>query len=101
MTRRQFGAVTAASAVATVGSGNQSKAGSDIADLYARSDAINLAEYIRRGEVTPAELLEVAVQRTDAVDPALNAVTLKHYDLARQRAAGNDDRPLRRRPRFC
>ena len=52
---------------------------------YAACDATRLAELVARREVTPAELLETAIARTEEVNPELNAVVLKHYDLARER----------------
>ena len=51
---------------------------------YAAHDAVGLAELIRKGEVSAAEVLEAAIARTEAVNPVINAVVLKHYDLARQ-----------------
>ena len=55
----------------------------DISLLYGRSDATALAGLVRKGEVSALELLEEAVRRTELVNPDINAVTLKHYDLAR------------------
>ena len=52
----------------------------DALDAY---DALGLAELVRKGEVTGAELLERAIARVEAVNPKINAVVLKHYDLAR------------------
>ena len=46
-------------------------------------DAIGLADLVRRREVTPAELLEAAIARVDAVNPRINAVTQDHRDWAR------------------
>lgn len=56
---------------------------SDISRLYSRSDALDLAELIRRGEVTALELLNEAIRRTQAVNEKLNAVTVPHFDWAR------------------
>ena len=41
---------------------------------YGRYDAIGLAELVRAGDVTPTELLDEALARTAAVNPALNAI---------------------------
>lgn len=54
---------------------------------YAHYDATGLAELIARRELTPAELLETAVQRAEASQPRLNAICVKFYDEARARAA--------------
>ena len=51
---------------------------------YGEHDGLGLAELVRRGEVTPAELVEEAIARTEELNPTLNAVVFKGYDLARQ-----------------
>lgn len=51
---------------------------------YADYDAVGLADLIRRREVSAAEVLEAAIARCEAVDPKVNAVVLRHFDLARQ-----------------
>lgn len=53
-------------------------------DEYAKYDALGLAALVARGEVNALELLEAAIQRAEAVNPKLNAIVLKHYDLARK-----------------
>ena len=60
------------------------------ADEYIRFDATALAQLVQRGEVTPAELVEAAIERIEAIDPALNAVVERAYDAARD-AAGRMD----------
>jgi amidase len=57
-------------------------------DDYQSHDALALADLVRRGEVTPAELLEAALARTDAVNPSLNAVVRRQDDAARAVAGG-------------
>ena len=54
---------------------------------YARYDALGLAELVRKGDVTPAELTEDAIERIEKHNPVLNAVVYKMYDVARERAA--------------
>lgn len=44
-------------------------------DEYQQHDAVGLAELLRRGEMTPLELLRVAVSQKEIVNPALNAVS--------------------------
>ncbi len=56
-------------------------------DELDRCDALGLAELVRKGEVTGEALLERAIARVEAVNPKINAVVLKHYDLARQQLA--------------
>lgn len=53
-------------------------------------DAVGLAELVRRGEVTPPELVEVAIQRIEARNPALNAVIHRMDEAARRQAEAVD-----------
>lgn len=46
-------------------------------------DATAQAELIKKGEVTPAELLEAAIARAEEVNPKINAIVTPMYDLAR------------------
>jgi amidase len=55
---------------------------------YADHDGLGLADLVRRREVTPAELVEAAIERIECHDGALNAVVHKAYDEARAVAAG-------------
>ena len=50
---------------------------------YSSHDAIGLAELVASGEASSAELLEAAIARTEDVDPAINAVVLRHFERAR------------------
>jgi Asp-tRNA(Asn)/Glu-tRNA(Gln) amidotransferase A subunit family amidase len=51
---------------------------------------------VRKGEVTPAELLDVALKRLDAVNPRLNAVVVRFPERARsQIGAGLPAGPFR------
>ncbi|MFE6666604.1 amidase [Streptomyces sp. NPDC057697] len=53
---------------------------------YRAQDAVGLAESVARGEVSPGELLDVAIARAAAVDGALNAIVQPMHELARERA---------------
>lgn len=65
-------------------------------EQYAAHDALALAELVRIGEVTPAELVEAAITRMDAVNDTLNAVVHRMDDTARDVAAGElPDGPFR------
>ena len=62
---------------------------------YDQYDALGLADLVRRRKVTAAELLEAAIDRVEARNPAVNAVTMKLYDFARRAiAAGLPDGPF-------
>ncbi len=54
---------------------------------YAKFDGLGLAELVRKGEVSPAELTEAAIERIERHNPTLNAVVYKAYDEARATAA--------------
>jgi len=54
---------------------------------YDKYDGLGLAALVKRGEVTPSELLDEAISRTEALNPKLNAVVMKHYDEARAQIA--------------
>ncbi|MGO9965227.1 MAG: amidase [Acidimicrobiales bacterium] len=51
-------------------------------------DATAQAELVRRGEVSPLELVEAAIERIERCDPALNAVIHRQFSTARARATG-------------
>jgi amidase len=54
---------------------------------YEQHDATGLAELVRRGEVSPAELVEAAIERIEARNPKLNAVVHTSFERARAQAA--------------
>ncbi len=63
---------------------------------YERYDALGLADLVSRGKVTPADLLEAAIERVEARNPAVNAVVMKLYDYGRKAIAdGLPDGPFR------
>src|SRR5438128_291529 len=49
---------------------------------YERYDGLGLAELVRTRAVTPKELLNAAVARIEARNPAVNAVVNRMYDRA-------------------
>jgi amidase len=67
---------------------------------YADYDGLGLAELVRKGRATPAELLEEAIARVESGNPGLNAVVWKLYDSARKTAAGKLDGPFAGVPFF-
>ena len=50
---------------------------------YEEHDALGLADLVRSGEVSAHELLEAAIQRVEARNPAVNAVVMKLYDYGK------------------
>lgn len=53
---------------------------------YQQHDGLGLAALVRRGEVSPAELLEAAIARAAEVNPKLNAIITPMHEIARERA---------------
>ena len=53
---------------------------------YDDYDGLGLAHLVRRGEVSPLELLEEAIARIERNNPKLNAVVYKAYDEAKATA---------------
>lgn len=50
---------------------------------YRQYDGLGLADLVRQGSVTAAELTELAIARAEAVNPKLNAIIHPLYDTAR------------------
>lgn len=57
---------------------------------YLEYDAIGLADLIRRREVSAEEILEAAIHRIEAINPALNAVVHNMYNRAREQIQSLD-----------
>src|SRR3984957_6246570 len=57
---------------------------------YVEFDAMGLAALVHRGEVTPQELTEAAIERIEALNPRLNAVVERDYGGARAAARAMD-----------
>ena len=53
---------------------------------YDRYDGLGLAGLVRKREVKPSQLVEEAIRRIERLNPQLNAVIHKMYDLARKAA---------------
>jgi amidase len=63
---------------------------------YERYDGLGLAELVKRGEVSPGDLVEAAIERVERHDPTLNAVVHKAFASARAAAASDlPDGPFR------
>lgn len=55
---------------------------------YSSYDGLGLAELVRKNEVSPAELVDAAIERIEKHNGTLNAVVYKAYEQARRTAAG-------------
>jgi len=58
---------------------------------YFSYDALGLAELVRTKQISSIELLEVAIDLTEKFNPKLNAVPIKHFELARENLKNNTD----------
>jgi len=56
-------------------------------DALGDLDAVGLVDALRSGAVSAAELVDAAIARTEAVNPALNGLAFEAYDRARTRAS--------------
>ncbi|WP_406238835.1 amidase [Nocardia sp. NBC_01009] len=61
---------------------------------YRSFDATGLAELVARREVSPTELLDVAIERAEQVNGRINAIVRPMYDIARTRSRGELSGPL-------
>jgi amidase len=61
-------------------------------DALGEDDAVALVERIRCGDVSPAELVEAAIARTETVNPVLNGLAHEAFEPARRQAAGHQPR---------
>ena len=55
---------------------------------YVAADAVAWADRVRQGEVSAAEVLDAAIARAQAVNPAVNAIAVELFDQARSIASG-------------
>ena len=53
---------------------------------YDRHDGLGLAALVKKGSVTPLEVIDEAIARAERLNPALNAIVFKAYDMARDAA---------------
>lgn len=94
ITRRQVlqngGLLAAAAALATQTGCATTRSISD----YGQWDATEMGTLVRRGQISPTELLDAALARLRQWNPVLNAVVLDHEAFARAEIARGVDGPL-------
>ena len=59
-----------------------------------RLDASAQAALVQKGELSASELVDAAIDRTEALEPALNALSSHDFDAARARASGELSGPF-------
>ena len=102
ISRRTFLRQSIATAIASsalTGCGKEpeptSATGSSAFDEFLRFDTIELADLIRSKQISQHELVEVVIRRIEAVNPAVNFMTNRFYERAREKAAQfSDDSPF-------
>ena len=62
---------------------------------YKQYDAVALAELVKKGETTPAELIDAAIDQAESINPKINAIVTPTYGAARENAEGLNHGPLR------
>ena len=63
---------------------------------FSNLDAIAHADLVRSGEASPSELVAAAIERIEALNPAINAVIIDRFEQATAEAAGDlPDGPFR------
>lgn len=78
-TRRE----TIAAGLATAALPAAAGAGAPMGAVLDSHDAVGLAALVRTRKVSPGELLEAAIGRSEALNPRFNFMAQKHYDFAR------------------
>ena len=83
VSRRAVLAGGAALAVTGAVEAKEKRMGRGKLDELADYDALGLAELVRKREVSPRELLDAAIARTEVANPKYNFLAREHYGLAR------------------
>ena len=90
------GAVSRAGAAGPAGPGAEKVVFAPVGDDLSALDATAQAELVRRGEATPLELVDAAINRIEKVNDDLNAVIHPLFDKARDAARADlPDGPFR------
>lgn len=63
-------------------------------DEYSRLDAIDIALLIKEKQVSPLEILDMAIYQIEKSNPKYNAVVSTFYDLAKRQLQFNKEAPL-------
>lgn len=60
----------------------------DLIRLYGETDALGIGELVRSRQVKASEIVETAIHLVERLNPALNAVVIDTFDLARSLGSG-------------
>ena len=61
---------------------------------YKDFDATGLANLIEKKEISPKELLDEAIFQTETIDPLINAIPQRHFELAKEQLDTNLSGPF-------
>ncbi len=61
---------------------------------YFSYDSLGLADLVRTKKISPEELLDIAIGLTKKLDPKLNAIPIKHFDLARDNLKNQNNKGI-------
>jgi len=86
LSRRDILKQSAALAIAATGSSVLNAQTKLRASELANYDATGLAELVRKKQITPLELVEDVLKRIERVNPKLNIVLTKNFDVEKARA---------------
>jgi len=88
LTRRDFLKTTVAATAASAAVIAMPTSTAYAVDEFFALDGLAQAALVRKGDVTPLELLDAAIARAEALNPKLNAIVTPMYELARERTKG-------------
>ncbi len=63
-------------------------------DEYRKHDALALAGLVRKKEITATELTEIAIARSEAINPEINAIIEPLFEMGRQMAKNHPNGPF-------
>jgi len=70
-------------ALASASGAARARAAKPAGSVLDDNDAIGLAALVRARKVSPSELLDMAIERAEALNPRFNFLAQRHYDFAR------------------
>ena len=87
LSRRQFTKSAGAAALAAAIPSSGRAAPSPGVELLMKHDGVGLGRLVRSGEVSPRELIEASIQAIEALDGKINALPIRDFERALDRAS--------------
>jgi amidase len=60
---------------------------------YQSYDLIGLSQLVAKGELSPVETVEIAIREIEAINPAINAVVVRQFEIALGELKHRKDKP--------